>query len=366
MLRDLKDNFVQFLAIFIMCFFAMFILESFDSDVEGYGRALDDYYRQTAFADLVMTSEGFTPEDLIAVKAADGIKNAERRATINGKVRLSSEKKLELNFIEENNISRMLLTEGEPFQSGMSGIWIDSDFAKLQNIAVGDTLSLICDQVEFSETVRGIMDNPEHTYFMIDDTITEPARGEYGYAFLDAGEYPGEEFCFDSIYVKCRDIHHQLFLTERDKKLIESTRILLMSLLSKTSLAVTPKQKEGGFNSIESDLDSDRTMELVFPVLFIVIVVLGIMTTMTRLVLKQRTVIGTLKALGFPQLTITLHYMSYAVVVSLSGGVLGAVAGWHLLGKTLHGYMADYYNVPGVKMLVSWRIAAVIAGMMLM
>ena len=121
MLRDLRDNVIQFLAIFIMCFFAMFIMESFDSDTEGYGRGLDEYYKKTDFEDLVMNSEGFTAEDLIDVRTAEGIKNAERRATINGKVRLDPEKKIELNFIEENNVSRMLLASGEPFESGMSG-----------------------------------------------------------------------------------------------------------------------------------------------------------------------------------------------------------------------------------------------------
>ena len=30
MLRDLKTNLVQFMAIFVMCFLAMFILEAFD------------------------------------------------------------------------------------------------------------------------------------------------------------------------------------------------------------------------------------------------------------------------------------------------------------------------------------------------
>ena len=366
MLRDLRDNVIQFLAIFIMCFFAMFIMESFDSDTEGYGRGLDEYYKKTDFEDLVMNSEGFTAEDLIDVRTAEGIKNAERRATINGKVRLDPEKKIELNFIEENNVSRMLLASGEPFESGMSGIWIDTDFAKRQGLEVGDTLSLVCENVEFSEVIKGIIDNPDHTYFMIDDTYTEPDRGDYGYAFLDAGEYPGKELVFGSIYVKLEGLENQLFLTKEDEELIERERIMLMGLISKNSLSVVSKQKEAGFNSIDSDLKSNRTMEMVFPVLFIIIAVLGIMTTMTRLVMKQRTIIGTLKALGFSQMTVMLHYMSYSVIISLAGGTSGSVAGWFMLGRSLHLMMADFYNVPGVKMLVSYRVAAVIGGMVLM
>ena len=106
MLRDLKTNLVQFMAIFVMCFLAMFILEAFDSDLAGIGNSVDEYYHVTNFADLQMISEGFTAEDLITIRNAPGVKNAELRSTIRGKVRLhGSEKKLEYNFIDESDIS---------------------------------------------------------------------------------------------------------------------------------------------------------------------------------------------------------------------------------------------------------------------
>ena len=42
LIRDLKENAVQFLAIFLMCFFAMFIMEAFDSVVSGMGKSVDE------------------------------------------------------------------------------------------------------------------------------------------------------------------------------------------------------------------------------------------------------------------------------------------------------------------------------------
>ena len=365
--RDLKENQIQFLAIFVMCFLALFVLEAFDSDLTGAGNSLDEYYTETNFADLVLSSEGFTADDLIAVKQIPSVKQADLRSTTVGRVRIRGvEKKLEYNFIEENNVSKMKLSAGKPFESGNSGIWIDRSFASRQGISVGEELELVCDGIEFNETVAGIIDNPDHLYFIIDDTYTDPDIGDYGYAFLDSGEYPGKRLNFDSMYVDLSTVDAQLFLKDTDKNAIDSTRREIAAVLSKTYLGFVPKHKETGHNSITVDLQSDRTMATVFPALFMAIALLGIMTTMTRLVMKQRTIIGTLKALGFSNSVVLMHYLSYSVVISLLGSILGAAAGWYTLGKYIHNSMEQFYTNPYFRMEVSNRVIAAILIMALM
>lgn len=366
MLRDLRSNFIQFLAIFIMCFFAMFILQGFDASTEGFGRALDRYYHETGFADLILTSDGFTSDDLITIKSDPGVEAAELRASYVGKARLKEEKKVQFNFINENTISRMHLYEGEPYTPGATGIWIDRDFSLRQKISVGDNLELNCEGLEFTETVRGIMDNPDHVYFIVDGSFSDVDRGAYGYAFLDSGEYPGKKLVYNSIYVKLKDVKNQFYLTEKEKDLIKKSGTDLSSYFSKNTMTFTTKMKEIGYISVNDDLASNMTLERVFPVLFIIIAVLGIITTMTRLVMKQRTIIGALKALGFSRLTVTLHYMSYSIVVSLLGGISGAVAGWYILGITLGKYMKDFYIIPGARVMVSSRIFLVIIFLVLL
>ena len=357
LLRDLRQNFIQFLAIFVMCFLAMFMLEGFDSDIAGTGHSVDRYYKETNFMDLSMSCEGFTREDLITVRSVRAVEGAELRYTTVGRIRTGgAEKKLEYNFIESNDISSMLLMEGEPYVSGSNGIWIDRNFARRQGIRVGDELQLICDGVEFNETVQGIVDNPDHLYFMIDDSYSEPDYGEYGFAFLDSKEFPGQTLSFDRMFVDVKGVDNQFYLTEEDKEAIDKARRDIVNVLSKTALTFTPKQKEMGHLSVNSDMESDQTMGTVFPAVFMLIALLGIVTTMTRLVMKQRTLIGTLKALGFPGHVIMLHYVSYAVVVAALGGILGAVAGWSTLGKTMHDAMKIYYSNPYERMELSENV----------
>lgn len=362
LLRDIRQNFVQFAAIFIMCFLSMFVMQAFDSDTTAIEKYVDKYYKDTNFLDMYITSlNGFTSEDLIRIKKINGVKNAELRSAQIGKIRLfGTEKKLEFNFIEENEISKMVLCDGTPFERGSAGIWIDNDFAKRQGIAVGDVLDLNLDGIEFYETVKGIILNPEYMYFLIDETYTEPDIGAYGYAYLADNEYPGENLLYDRIVIDAKDVNNQFDLDDTDKALLSGLRESIRDNLSISGVEFVYKQNQSGFDAIKGDLESNNTLETIFPALFILIALLGIMTTMTRLVTKQRTVIGTFKAIGFGQMAIYVHYMSYPVLISVMGSILGAAAGWWTLGKYIHVSMLDYYSLPEFEMDVSYKIVLTI------
>ena len=96
----------------IMCFIALFIYVSFDADLTGVEGALDEYYKETNFADLIVSSEGFTSEDLIEVNTIPSVSKAALRSTINGRMGLKGdEKKIEYNFIQ-------LICDGIEFRHG--------------------------------------------------------------------------------------------------------------------------------------------------------------------------------------------------------------------------------------------------------
>lgn len=367
LIRDLKDNVVQFLAIFLMCFFAMFIMEAFDSVVTGIGKSVDEYFTVTNFMDMNVSAESFSREDLSLIQNLPSVKKAELRYTTNGKIRLKGEeKKLEFNFIEENDISKMMLLKGAPYEKDQNGIWIDRYFAEKQGIEVGDSLSLICDGVAFDEIVKGIIENPDHIYFKIDNTYTEPDIGAYGYAFLDSGDYPGENLKFDTVYIDLKNVSNQFELTDNDKREIDAAKFEIQNLFANANVICVSKKDHEGHESIHSDLESDETLEIVFPCLFISIALLGIVSTMTRLVLKQRTIIGTFKALGFARHVVFIHYISYSVAVCLLGCLLGAIAGWYSLGQYIFDVLKLYYCNPFGRMEISPRAIIVIAVILMM
>ena len=69
-------------------------------------------------------------------------------------------------------------------------------------------------------------------------------------------------------------------------------------------------------------------MGSILPVLFLLIAVLTMVTTMHRVAAKEKTQIGTLKALGFKDKRILRHYTSYAFIIGIIGTVLGIALGY--------------------------------------
>lgn len=94
--------------------------------------------------------------------------------------------------------------------------------------------------------------------------------------------------------------------------------------------------------------NADRMKSLgeVFPVLFFLVAALISLTTMTRMVEEQRTQIGTLKALGYGKLSIAKKYISYALLATVGGSVLGVLIGEKLFPFVIiHAYGIMYQHM---------------------
>lgn len=67
---------------------------------------------------------------------------------------------------------------------------------------------------------------------------------------------------------------------------------------------------------------------------------------MTRVVKKQRVQIGTLKALGFKQNKIILHYISYSFWISLVASIIALFAGRYFVGNIFIGMEMSFFQIP--------------------
>ncbi len=81
------------------------------------------------------------------------------------------------------------------------------------------------------------------------------------------------------------------------------------------------------------DLDAQRVSNLgdVFPLIFFMVPALVSLTAMTRMVEEQRQQIGILKALGYGRKNILKKYLSFAILPTLSGSIVGVLVGEKLL-----------------------------------
>jgi len=85
----------------------------------------------------------------------------------------------------------------------------------------------------------------------------------------------------------------------------------------------------------EAMADKIETLGHIFPVFFILVAVLTVLTTITRLVEEERSKAACLKTLGYSNFAIVFKYVLFALICSLFGCIIGILAGNFLLSPTL-------------------------------
>ena len=140
-------------------------------------------------------------------------------------------------------------------------------------------------------------------------------------------------------------IYNQIIVDVDDTDKIDETKRNIENNI-KSAIAVTDRNASSSYQSYNSEIEEGETYSKVFTFLFLFIAILSVVTTMNRFVKKQRTQIGTLKALGFKNRKIIKHYVSYGFYVSLLASILGLILGKYVLGAFFLNMEAQYFEIP--------------------
>ena len=354
MIRDLLQSKVQFLSIFLMSFLGIFVFAGLDSEASGMALYESKYYEKTDLPDLWVQGKEFKDYDLKVIRSLPGVKKSEKRIQKDGKALLKEETDLQMNFIESNDIGKMLIVSGEPYNPGESGVWIDFKLAEKQGLSTGDILKMKLEGTEFEEEIRGTFYHPEYVYFLPDAAAMMPDYGSYGEAFMDIEEYPFEP-AFNQIIVDLEGVDNTGGLSDKEKDICRRKGEAIASALDSDRIVATDKDSQLSYQTFHAEIEQHQSMTYMFPAVFLLIAILGIITTMTRMTSRQRIQIGTLKALGFTKKTITIHYASYSFFLSLTGGIMGALLGYNTIAELIIGMQGSAYLVPEMKTAFSVR-----------
>lgn len=357
MLRDIKHNLSQFITIFLMVFIGVLAYSGIESYMMGMQYTADKFYKENNLQDLNVIGANFTKEDLDNIKKIDHVKNAERKLSITTKT--DGDKTLLTNFIESNKISKFYVVKGEKFDVDKKGIWLDAFYADANKIKIGDEITIKYDGYTFKEKVLGFINVPDHVYDVKDESELYPNHEEFGFAYLSSNELEGyikskaasslgvreedldkmdfnykDELVFNYVMVDVSNKKNDAKVKDEIEKKIDNAKTVI-----KIEDSTSYRQYQG-------EIDEGKTYIGVFSGLFIFIAMLSVITTMTRVVKNQRVQIGTLKALGFKNYKIFLHYMSYGFWISLVASICGIIAGYYGIGNLFINLEMSFFEIP--------------------
>lgn len=330
--RDMKQNKSQFINIFIMVFLGIFAYAGIHAYMNGMKISGENYYENYNLQDLWVSGVNFSEDDLNDIKKIENVNDAERILTVRCDLENYNEAIVEANFIETNNISKMYLAEGEEFSKEKDGVWFDKYLADNLNITVGDEIKLKYEGIEINQTVRGLVETPDHVYTLKDESSLFPTHKDFGYVYLSINESPIE--MFNSIIVDVADTSKNVNVKQEIENNIKS------------AIAVTDRESSASFSTYNSEIKEGETYSKVFTFLFLFIAILSVITTMHRFIKKERTQIGTMKALGIKKSKITVHYINYGFYLSLLAVISGVAFGVLVIGNFFLNMEMDFFEVP--------------------
>ena len=336
MLRDFKDHKAQFLSIFLMALIGVFAFTGISGEVVGMVEVSSSYYEDTNLADGWIYGEEIDDDVFSDIKSMDEIKDAQREMVVDTVANYSSDPDITLHIVEgKQNISKFYLFKGEDFNpNDEEGIWIDKRFADGRNLDIGDEITLKFDGKEVSKTVRGIMYSPEYVYYIQEGSLL-PDFSQVGFAYM-----PSKGADFDIEYnAIALDAYDDL-----DEKDFKSA--LEEKLGQKAYVQYVDRDNNVGIKTLQDEIDQHKMFSGIFPAIFVLVSLLTLVTTMSRVISAQRMQIGTLKAMGYSNKSIVLHYLSYGFVLSLLGSAIGLVIGPLTIPYLFYPTMSSTYSLP--------------------
>lgn len=396
MLREFRANFGQFFSVLILALIAMALFVTLEGHALSQNAAREVFHNDCALSDVWVYGEGFSEEDLKAVRGLDFVEKAQLRMFARGTVPGIDGVQADIFLERENVVNTPYLISGEPFSpSDTEGIWLANAFAERRNVRIGDDFTIEYNGVRFTKKVKGLIESAEYEFRQAENDA-DMYLENIAIVFMSYDAFPLREYAdhlIETEKITAKSVAEKSdFLNDTIKRLeangmsVENiTQDMLLELVDKiddeklkkifpyTQLVIRTKDGGGlshekeiaealdndyaamvdkgsvpGLARLDSELEQHKSFSYVFVAIFVGIAVLVIAISMSRMVEKQRTQIGTLNALGMKKYKVLFHYISFSSIVSAVGAALGTAIGTIWLCPVMIDMFAKWYVVPGL------------------
>lgn len=299
-----------------------------------------DYYAECRMGDFWVDLEKAPVQDLRERLELDGIAEIRPRIVFPARVEgMGSQKPIRgiaVSLPDEPHavLSGALIQEGSWFTGGRRNeVIVNRAFAKAHSLSPGRHLRLVLQGRIEEFRIVGIALSSEYVYVTPPGDMAPDPAG-YGIFFLPQSQ---AEEIFDFAGA-CNSVVGTFVTGVED-----GGRPLLEAMTDRLSdygvYAAYGREDQASHLALSSEMRQLENFATILPLIFFAVATMIQNVLMLRTVQRERTIIGTLEALGFSRRELMLHYIEHGLVLGLLGGVLGC-----LLGQWIAASMTQMYR----------------------
>ena len=326
--RELKGDFGKYLVIFIFMVGMIGIVSGFLVANQSISNAYDESFQKYNIEDGNFELASKADSKLIDtlekedVKIYDNFYVEEETKEVDSTLRV---------FANRTDIDRACIMEGR-LAENKNEIAIDRMYAENNNIKVGDTLTVGNKKLN----VVGLIALSDYKALFSNTTDMMFDAVKFGVATVT-------DRCFDSF----GDTHlHYNYSWKYDNPPKDDNKAKdmgddFLEVLAKNAIVKNyiPEYTNQAIIFVGDDMTGDNAMITVFLYIVIVIIAFVFAITSSNSILKESTIIGTLRASGYSKGELVRHYMTAPLIVMLAAAIIGNILGYTFFKD----YMAQMY-----------------------
>lgn len=359
-LRELWAMRGQALAIAAVIVSGVTTMVMFLSTYDSLLHTRESYYRENRFAE-VFASLKRAPDHLAArIEAIPGVERVETRvaAAVNLDIPGFNEpvigKLISLPDTGEVHLNLLYLRRGrfiEPYSD--DEVMLSETFANAHRLLPGDTLHAIIKGKRKALTIVGIVLSPEYVYQIAPGAFF-PDFKRYGVMWMG-------RTALASAY-EMEGAFNDVALTLNRGASLGTVIDRLDELLARYGgYGAYAREDQFSHRFLSEEMRQLRTMATVFPLIFIGVAAFLLNVVLNRLINTQRDQIAILKAFGYSNAAVGLHYVKLVLLIVLLGVAAGVALGVYW-GKELSLIYMEFYRFPYLHYLLRPTVVLTAAG----
>lgn len=235
-------------------------------------------------------------------------------------------------------------------------VLVNENFFRANNLQIGDTVTAVLNGIRRTMTIVGSALSPAQSYAVPPGALY-PDDERYGVFWMSRavlGPNLQADDAFNEVALRLgRGANETAVIRELDRILDPYG-----------GLGAYGRADQLSWKILNDELTQNRSMGTAFPVVFLGVAAFLLNLVLSRLIATQRTEIGALKAVGYTNREIGVHFLSYSVVAVGLGTLLGAIGGVQT-GGAMVGLYDEYFNFPTLEYRLSWTLVLIGGGISL-
>ncbi|GIL18633.1 MAG: peptide ABC transporter permease [Oligoflexia bacterium] len=340
--RDLWGIRLQVLTVALVVASGIAVLISSWSTYDSLKKAQSVFYTQSRFADVFCDFKP-TPSTIVEEqKSISGVLEIEGRLNLEAMLAFPDiNEPISGRFISfpdtaETTLNQLYLRNGR-LPEGVNEVLVGENFAKAHRLKPQDELNVIINGKLRHLVISGVGTSPEFIY-VLRGAAPMPDDFHYGVFWMrhsSLSQMTGQTGLINSlILTTATGINPKQVISELDENLKKAG-----------GLGCYPRADQTSHFFLSDEINQQKVMATLLPTIFLSVSAFLLHIIMGRMTSIQRSQIATLKACGYSNLKITLHYFLVAGLIVTIGAVIGILAGaW--LGNQMSILYTDFFHFP--------------------